>query len=64
MRCMATKSGDELVANTDGPMPEQLTIEEFLALFRRTPDLSNWVASADSEEYLTLITFLVERPRR
>ncbi len=45
-------------------MPEQLTIEEFLALFRRTPDLSNWVASADSEEYLTLITFLVERPRR
>jgi len=45
-------------------MPEQLTIEEFLALFRRTPDTSNWVASADSEEYLKLIAFLVERPRR
>ena len=39
-------------------MSEQLTNEEFLGLFGRTPEQTRW---ADSEEYLTLVTYLVER---
>jgi hypothetical protein len=40
---------------------ERLTIDEFLAMFGRPASVSRWVAAADSEEYLTLVTFLVER---
>ena len=40
---------------------DKLTQNEFLALFGRTGDESRWVGSADSEEYLTLVTYLVER---
>jgi hypothetical protein len=42
-------------------MSERLTVNEFLAIFGRTPEVGRWVASADSEEYLTLVTYLVER---
>lgn len=43
---------------------DNLTIAEFLGLFGRTPDDSRWMASADSEEYLALVTYLVARPSR
>lgn len=42
-------------------MSERLTVDEFLAIFSRPPSVGRWVAAADSEEYLTLVTFLVER---
>ena len=42
-------------------MPEQLTVDEFLALFGRRPEVGRWIGSADSQEYLTLVTYLVER---
>jgi hypothetical protein len=45
-------------------MPEKLTVDEFLALFSRAPGVDRWVSSADSEEYLTLITYLVARQYR
>ena len=40
---------------------DNLTIAEFLGLFGRPPDDSRWMASADSEEYLALVTYLVAR---
>ena len=42
-------------------MSEKLTNEEFLGLFGRTPEQSRWAGSADPEEYLTLVTYLIER---
>ena len=42
-------------------MPEQLTVDEFLALFGRVPEVGRWIGSADSQEFLTLVTYLVER---
>lgn len=42
-------------------MSERLTVDEFLALFGRTPDFGRWIHSVDSQEYLTLVTYLVER---
>ena len=45
----------------DKVMSEKLTVNEFFALFGRTPDLARWASSADSEEYLTLVTYLVGR---
>jgi hypothetical protein len=30
-------------------------------MFGRPPSVGRWVAAADSEEYLTLVNFLVER---
>ncbi len=45
-------------------MPERLTVDEFLALFGRPAAVGRWVESADSEEYLTLVTYLVERTNR
>ena len=43
-------------------MPEQLTLDEFLGLFGRTRVANPSISSADSEEYLTLVMYLVERP--
>jgi hypothetical protein len=43
-------------------MPEQLTDDEFLALFRRPPSVGRQMSSVDSVEYLTLVTYLVEPP--
>jgi len=42
---------------------DSLTVNEFLALFGHTPHVSRWMGSADSDEYLTLVTYLVERSR-
>ena len=44
-------------------MYERLTVDEFLALFGRTADFGRCVASVDSQEYLTLVTYLVERSK-
>jgi hypothetical protein len=43
-------------------MPERLTVDEFLALFSRAPMVGRWMSSADSAEYLALVTYLVDRP--
>ena len=45
-------------------MPEKLTMDEFLSLFNRTGVANRSISSADSAEYLTLVTYLVERPYR
>jgi len=42
-------------------MPE-MTLPEFFRLFGRTPDQARWLALAESEEYLAMISYLVERP--
>ena len=42
-------------------MSEKMTIDEFFGLFGRTPDQARWASSADSHEYLTLVTYLVTR---
>jgi hypothetical protein len=42
-------------------MTEKLTLTELFALFGRGPDDSRWVGSADSAEYLTVVTYLVQR---
>lgn len=40
---------------------EQLTMVEYLALFGRGSDDTRWISSADSQEYLALVTWLVQR---
>jgi hypothetical protein len=65
--CIWRLSGDvaspvtshDLAMNRDGI--DQLTVNEFLRLFGLTANESRWMGSADSEEYLTLVTYLVER---
>jgi hypothetical protein len=42
-------------------MSEKLSLSEFFALFGRTPAQTRWLGSAESEEYLALVTYLVER---
>jgi hypothetical protein len=42
-------------------MSEKLTLTELFALFGRTTDETRWVGSADSEEYLAVVTYLVQR---
>jgi hypothetical protein len=42
-------------------MSEKLTLSELFALFGRTTDETRWVGSADSEEYLAVVTYLVQR---
>jgi len=42
-------------------MSEKLSVNEFFALFGRTAEQMRWRASAESEEYLALVTYLVER---
>jgi hypothetical protein len=44
-------------------MCDRLTIDELLAIFDRPPDVGKWVGSADSQEYLALVTYLVERSK-
>ena len=43
-------------------MPEKLTLNEFFALFGRAPEHTRWLGSAEAEEYLALVVYLVERP--
>jgi len=40
---------------------EKLTVNELLAIFGRTPDETRWVGFADSAEYLSVVTYVVER---
>jgi len=42
-------------------MSETLSLNELFALFGRTPEQTRWLASAESEEYLGLVTYLVAR---
>jgi len=43
---------------------EKLSINELLALFGRAPEQSRLVGFADSEEYLAVVTYVVERSYR
>jgi hypothetical protein len=40
---------------------EKLTVNELLAIFGRRPEENRWVAFADSAEYLSVVTYVVER---
>ena len=42
-------------------MSEKLTLSELFALFGRTNEDTRWVGSADSEEDLVVVTYLVQR---
>src|SRR6202165_4998904 len=42
-------------------MSAKLTLSELFALFGRTNEDTRWVGSADSEEYLAVVTYLVQR---
>ena len=45
-------------------MFEKLSLKDLLALFGRGPDDTRWVGSADSAEYLSVVTYLVQRSNR
>ena len=40
---------------------EPIAVNDFLGLFGCTADDSRWIRSADSDEYQTVIAYLVER---
>ena len=42
-------------------MADKLTVSEVFALFGRTPEQARTVSSADSEEFLTLASYLMSR---
>jgi hypothetical protein len=42
-------------------MEEHLTMSEVFGLFGRTAEDTRWVASADSQEYLAVVLYLVQR---
>jgi hypothetical protein len=42
-------------------IPEKLTLVELFALFGKTSDEVRFVGSADSEEYLAVVTYLIQR---
>ncbi len=42
-------------------MSEKLTLNELFALFGRSAQEARWVGSPDSEEYLAVVTYLVQR---
>jgi len=53
------------ISRNDGFMnTEKLSINELLALFGRAPEQSRLVGFADSEEYLAVVTYVVERSYR
>ena len=56
---------DALVVSHDLAMnvgdADTLTTREFLGLFGRNGNAAQGMSSADSEEYLTLVMYLVER---
>lgn len=55
----ATSTADDEAMNS-----EKLSINELLALFGRTPDQNRLLSFADSEEYLAVVTYVVERSYR
>ena len=44
--------------------PEKLSDADYFRLFGRTSEDTRWQGSADSEEYLGLVTYLVQRNTR
>jgi hypothetical protein len=38
-----------------------MTVEELLSLFHRSSGDARWLSSADAEEYLAIVTYLVSR---
>jgi hypothetical protein len=51
------------VSATDNVVRERLTLTELFALFGHRPEETRAIGSADAEEYLALVTYLVERSR-
>jgi hypothetical protein len=43
---------------------EKLSVNELLALFGRAPEQTRLLSFADSEEYLAVVTYVVERSYR
>ena len=43
---------------------EKLSVNELLALFGRAPEQKRLLGFADSEEYLAVVTYMVERSYR
>jgi hypothetical protein len=43
---------------------EKLSLKDLLALFGRAPEQTRLLSFADSEEYLAVVTYAVERSRR
>ena len=43
---------------------EKLSLKELLALFGRAPEQTRLLSFADSEEYLAVVTYVVERSYR
>ena len=50
---------DDPFMNTD-----KLSVNELLVMFGRTPDETRWVGFADAAEYLSVVTYVVERNQR
>lgn len=42
----------------------KLSVNEFLAMFGRPQEHSRWMGFADSDEFLTLVTYLMGRSSR
>jgi hypothetical protein len=45
-------------------MSEKLTVDELFGLFGRTTEDARWISSADSEEFLAVVTYMVNRTNR
>jgi hypothetical protein len=43
---------------------DKLSVNELLTMFGRTPDETRWIGFADSAEYLSVVTYVVERDQR
>jgi hypothetical protein len=43
---------------------EKLSVNELLALFGRAPEQTRLLSVADAEEYLAVVTYVVERSYR
>jgi len=44
--------------------PQRLTMSDVFSLFGRQAEDTRWVASADSQEYLAVVLYLVQRKQR
>ena len=57
----ASRGGSRCTPMGTTPMDEHLTLTEVFSLFGRQPEDTRWVASADSQEYLAVVLYLVQR---
>lgn len=53
------KTADDCEVNS-----EKLSVNDLLALFGRAPEQKQLLGFADSEEYLAVVTYMVERSYR